>query len=93
MWKKFHCPMCWEQIGLLFLYKNRKNYMIKCPNCERDFRFMWSTNQRSPENMTTASIIENLLMKRVIFYCIVSLPPVIVMITYLLLIFKGGFHG
>jgi hypothetical protein len=62
--------------------------MIKCPHCKKDSRFMWVSMDKNPQ-ITTANVIEILFLKRILFYCAISLPPTMIWAVYFLLVNRG----
>jgi hypothetical protein len=50
---------------------------------------MWVSASKDPA-ITTAKIIEGLFLKRILFYCAISIPPVMIWAAYLMLVLKKG---
>lgn len=87
MWKTFKCPLCRKAISLVWLYRNRKKYMINCPHCGKASRFMWvSPGTGTDAGITSAQVIESIFLKRILFYCAISLPPVMIWLAYFMLV-------
>jgi hypothetical protein len=88
---KFLCPICKHRLGIFFLVFKRNRYMLKCPHCKKDFRYMWVQLINAANNrVCSQSVVETILIRRSLYICLIFFPCIIVLIlTYMLIMIKG----